>query len=452
MTAQHVNSRRWMTAACTGVAAALVAACGSGGGGGGSTSNTASAPGITATSVTIGSTQPLTGPAAPGYSEIAPAANAYFQYINAHGGVFGRSINFKFLDDGYNPTNTASLTRQLVLQDSVYAMFDALGTPTHLAVVDYLNQQKVPDLFVASGCNCWNNVSAHPYTFGWQPDYTIEGKILGNYVKKTYPGKKVGYFAQGPNDEFGDDGVLGLNDVLQNSGVTVVSPVQYYAPTTAGAMGVKAEMAAMQAAGVQVIVSFSIPVFTATALASAASINYHPAFVVSNVGADVPTLTAILTGGALGVTLPAALLTGMTSDLYLPLLGDSSNPWITQFKAIKTQYAASLPWDGNVLYGLASAYTFVQALKAAGQNPTRDDLRHAVENSHFASDGPGLAPLGYSPTNHLGFTGVQVVTLAGGNVQTPVGPLYTTDDTASGAVTQFTGTPATPPANTIPSD
>ena len=207
-------------------------------------------PGITATSVTIGSTQPLTGPAAPGYSEIAPAANAYFQYVNAHGGVFGRSINFKFLDDGYNPTNTASLTRQLVLQDSVYAMFDALGTPTHLAVVDYLNQQKVPDLFVASGCNCWNNVSAHPYTFGWQPDYTIEGKILGNYVKQTYPGKKVGYFAQGPNDEFGDDGVLGLNDVLQNSGVTVVSPVQYYAPTTAGAMGVKAEMAAMQAAGV----------------------------------------------------------------------------------------------------------------------------------------------------------------------------------------------------------
>ena len=190
-----------------------------------------------------------------GYSEIAPAANAYFQYVNAHGGVFGRSINFKFLDDGYNPTNTASLTRQLVLQDSVYAMFDALGTPTHLAVVDYLNQQKVPDLFVASGCNCWNNVSAHPYTFGWQPDYTIEGKILGNYVKQTYPGKKVGYFAQGPNDEFGDDGVLGLNDVLQNSGVTVVSPVQYYAPTTAGAMGVKAEMAAMQAAGVQVIVA-----------------------------------------------------------------------------------------------------------------------------------------------------------------------------------------------------
>ena len=451
MKARRPNPRRWMTAACLGVASTLVAACGSSTTGSGSTSNQASAPGITATSVTIGSTQPLTGPAAPGYSEIAPAADAYFKYVNAHGGVFGRSITFKYLDDGYNPTNTASLTRQLVLQDNVYAMFGALGTPTHLAVVDYLNQHKVPDLFVASGCNCWNNVGAHPYTFGWQPDYTIEGKILGNYVKQTYPGKKVGYFAQGPNDEFGDDGVLGLNDVLQNSGVTVVNPVQYYAPTTAGAMGVKAEMAAMQAAGVQVVVSFSIPVFTATMLASAASIGFHPAFVVSNVGSDLPTLTAILTGGSLGVKLPAALLIGMTTDSYLPLVSDTTNPWISLFKSIATQYAPSLPWDGNVLYGEASAYTFVQALRAAGQNPTRDDLKKAVENSHF-SDGPGLAPLGFSSSSHLGYTGVQVVTVTGNGTGSFVGSLETTDDSAGGAISAGSGTPSTPPANGIPSD
>ncbi|HEY8755860.1 MAG TPA: ABC transporter substrate-binding protein [Candidatus Dormibacteraeota bacterium] len=439
-----------MKGACVGVASALVAACGSTTSTG-STSNSASAPGITPTSVTIGSTQPLTGPAAPGYSEISPASNAYFKYVNAHGGVFGRSITYKFLDDGYNPTNTASLTRQLVLQDSVYAVFDALGTPTHLAVVDYLNQEKVPDLFVASGCNCWNNVSAHPYTFGWQPNYTIEGKILGNYIKQTYAGMKVGYFAQGPNDEFGDDGIAGLNDVLKNSNVTVSSPPQYYAPTAAGAAGVKAEMAAMQAAGVQVVASFSIPLFTAAAIASAASINYHPQFVVSNVGADVPTLTAILTGGSLGATLPAALLTGMTSDTYDGLVGDASNPWVTLFKGIATQYAPNLPWDGNVLYGEAVAYTFVQALKAAGQNPTRADIVHAVQTSHF-TDGPGLAPYAYSASNHNGFTGVQIAVLGAGNVQKAVGPVYTTDDTAGGAITQFSGTPSTPPANGIPSD
>jgi ABC-type branched-subunit amino acid transport system substrate-binding protein len=430
------------------VATALVAACGSGGGSG--TSNQASAPGITATSVTIGSTQPLTGPAAPGYSEIAPASNAYFKYVNAHGGVFGRSINYKFLDDQYNPTTTASLTRQLVLQDKVYAVLDALGTPTHLAVVDYLNQEKVPDLFVASGCNCWNNVSAHPYTFGWQPDYTIEGKILGNYIKQTYAGMKVGYFAQGPNDEFGDDGIAGLNDVLKSGGVTVVSPAQYYAPTAAGAMGVKAEMAALQAAGVQVIASFSIPLFTAAAMASAASINYHPQFVVSNVGADIPTLTGILTGGALGATIPAALLTGMVSDNYLPLSSDTSNPWITLFKSIHDQYASNLPFDGNVVYGEAVAYTFVQSLLAAGQNPTRADIVNAINNSHF-TNGPGLVPFGYSSSDHLGYTGVQMVTVGAGPTATLVGSPYTSDDSAGGAITAYSGTPATPPSNGIPS-
>ena len=117
---------------------------------------TASAPGITATSITIGSHQPLTGPAAPGYSEIAPASAAYFAYVNAHGGVYGRDIDYKYLDDAYNPTQTATVVRQLVLQDSVYAIFDGLGTPTHLAVESFLNAQKVPDVFVASGCDCWD--------------------------------------------------------------------------------------------------------------------------------------------------------------------------------------------------------------------------------------------------------------------------------------------------------
>src|SRR4029077_1414754 len=110
----------------------------------------ASAPGITPTQILIGSHQPLTGPAAPGYSEIAPASAAYFAYVNAHGGVYGRKIVYKYLDDGYNPTKTASVVRQLVLQDSAYAIFDGLGTPTHLAAVSFLNAQKVPDVFVAS--------------------------------------------------------------------------------------------------------------------------------------------------------------------------------------------------------------------------------------------------------------------------------------------------------------
>src|ERR1700691_4145294 len=157
---------------------------------------TASAPGITATTITIGSHQPLTGPAAPGYSEIAPASTAYFDWVNANGGVYGRKIIYKYLNDAYDPTTTASVVRQLVLQDNVYAIFNGLGTPTHLAVLSYLNSQKIPDVFVASGCDCWDQPAADPETFGWQLDYIREGKILGQYVAKHFVGQKIAYFYQ----------------------------------------------------------------------------------------------------------------------------------------------------------------------------------------------------------------------------------------------------------------
>src|SRR5579864_1870812 len=442
------RSRTWAVAAASGAAVLLTAACGSSSTGGG---NTASAPGVTATSVTIGSTQPLTGPAAPGYSEIAPAANAYFKYVNAHGGVNGRKIDYTYLDDMYNPTSTATQTRSLVLQDHVFAMFQALGTPTHLSVVSYLNSEKVPDLFVASGCNCWNNTGQYPETFGWQPDYTIEGKILGQYIVQNFANKKVGFFIQGPNDEFGTDGLLGVTDSLQGKGLSVDSTPAYYTPTAAGAMAVGAAIAGLQAQGVQVIVSFSVPLFTAIAEASAAGLNYHPQFVVSNVGSDPPTLSAILTGGALGKKLPAGLIAGTISDTYLPLLTDAANPWVTLFKGIKATYAPSLPWDGNVFYGFAEAYTFVQALKAAGQNPTRASIVAAVQSSHW-TDGPGLTPYAYSSNDHNGFTGVQMVTINADGSLSTLGSLETTDDSATGAINAYTGTPATPPASGIPSD
>ncbi len=118
--------------------------------------SSAATPGVTNNQITIGATVPLTGPAAAGYSEIAPAMNAVFQWKNAHGGVFGRTINYLYKDDGYNPSNTASITRQLVLQNKIFADVGSLGTPTQLAVQSYLNSQKVPQLFIESGCNCWS--------------------------------------------------------------------------------------------------------------------------------------------------------------------------------------------------------------------------------------------------------------------------------------------------------
>src|SRR5436305_5869812 len=170
-----IRSRSTLCVAAS-LAVAALAAAGCGGGGGGS-----SAQGITKTTVTIGSHQPLTGPAAPGYSEISPASNAYFKFVNAHGGVNGRKIIYKYRDDGYNPTKTVSVVKQLVLQDKVFGIFNGLGTPTHTKVTGFLNASRVPDLFVASGCRCWDQPSSQPYTFGWQTDYVREGKILGSY-------------------------------------------------------------------------------------------------------------------------------------------------------------------------------------------------------------------------------------------------------------------------------
>jgi ABC-type branched-subunit amino acid transport system substrate-binding protein len=425
---------RWSRLLAIGVALSFLAtACGS------STASgpTASAPGITATTITIGSTQPLTGPAAPGYSEISKASNAYFQWVNDHGGVLGRKIVYQYEDDGYNPTNTTTITRKQVLQDKVFAEFNQLGTPTHLSVVDYLNDQKVPDLFVASGCNCWNTTSNHPYTYGWQPDYTIEGQILGQYINRTYLGQKVAYFAQ--DDEFGADGVKGLD--LQIANINVASR-QKYVPTNTN---IGAQIAAIQASGAKVVVLYSIPAFTALMLLGAAKVGFHPTWVVSSVGSDPTTLTGLVSKFSKGAA-GAALLEGIVSSYYLPNLTAAADPWIKIFQQIHDKYISDLPFDGNVEYGLAAAYTFVDLMTKAGQNPTRQDVIDTL-NGGKVSRGPGLAPLGYSKDNHLGFLGERVFTIQGGKT-VPQGAVYTSTDT--GPIQAFTDPELAPPANGIP--
>ena len=426
-------------------AAMVLAACSSSGSGSGSGSSpgalTASAPGITAKTILIGSHQPLTGPAAPGYSEISAASNAYFQYVNAHGGVFGRKIIYKYLDDGYNPTNTSNVVHQLVLNDNVYAIFNGLGTPTHLAVVQFLNSSKVPDVFVASGCSCWNNPGKYPYTFGWQLNYVREGKILGNYIEQHFKNKKIGYFYQ--NDEFGLDGVKGLDMVIPKS--QVVSR-QSYVPTN---VKIGPAVAALKAAGAQVIVSFSIPAFTALLKLNELGLNYNPTLVVSDVGSDPITLSGLLNifakkTGSFGTS----LINGIITDGYLPSLGDTSNPWIALFKKVHDTYDAKVPFDGNVLYGMSVAYTFVQAMFKAGRNPTRADLISAINAG--LPQGVSVAPFAYSATDHDGVTGAYMGVIKNG-VLVQQGPVLTTDTSPSGPVTTYTTPQPAPPANGIPS-
>jgi len=409
---------------------------------GGSSGSSASAPGVTANSITFGTHQPLTGPAAPGYSEIAPASQAFFDYVNAHGGVFGRKIHLIVKDDAYNPTNTVTVVHQLVLQDNVFGIFEGLGTPTHTKVVGFLNSSKVPDLFVASGCPCWDKGASQPETFGWQPNYTIEGKILGQYIKQHFAGKKVGVLYQ--DDDFGQGGLAGIKAEVPASDIVATEPYQ------SGVTTLAPQITALKASKATVLVSFTVPIYTAIAQLTSFTLGYKPQLVVSNVGIDPTTVGALLKTVSKGKASGTSLIEGAISDAYLPSSTDTTNPWIKLFMKIHAQYDASAPFDGNVEYGMANAYTLVQALQAAGKNLTRQALVNAVDNQGHSWTGPGLVPFRYSATEHGGFGGTQMAQLRDGKIVLLGEPL-TTDPTPTGAITPYSVAQPAPPASGVPS-
>jgi ABC-type branched-subunit amino acid transport system substrate-binding protein len=436
--------------------ALLMAACSS-------SPSSSSTPGVTNSSITIGATVPLTGVAAPGYSEIAPAMNAVFDWVNAHGGVYGRKINYVYLDDQYNAAKTAPLTRQLVLQNKIFADVGSLGTPTQLSVQPYLNSQKVPQLFIESGCNCWSQ-SQYPYSLGWEPPYTVEGKILGYYIAHNFAGKKIGYLYQ--DDEFGQDVVKGLDMEIPAS--SVVSRQNYDAATLAGPL--TDQVAALKSAGAQVVVLATVPAATALAMLPAAAIGYLPQYVIDSVGADSPTVGPLLSSFTQAATHSAAeaqaatgLLNGVISDSYIPPENQTSNAWVKVEEKILQDYAPSL-WaahglDGNTEYGVALAYTFYQALQAAGRNLTRQGLINAIANSGSSFVTPGLVKLSYSSSVHFGYEGAEIVKFSSSAppAVTPTGswigasvvsPVYTTSP-GTGPVTVYKGTPSAPPASLV---
>jgi ABC-type branched-subunit amino acid transport system substrate-binding protein len=290
----------------------------------------------------------------------------------------------------------------------------------------------VPQLFVASGSRSWNQPAKYPYTFGWQVDYTVEGKILGDYIKKNFPGKKVCSFGQ--NDDFGTDGVQGVELTL---GAGSLATKQTYTPTNTN---VGPQIGALQAAKCDVVVSFTVPGFTALALGTAAQLKYQAQWVVSNVGSDIPTLTGFLKQN----TKP--LIEGMVSDAYLPIASDASNSWIKLFEMVDKKYDNNAPFDGNVLYGMAIAYTTLQVLQEAGPKLTRQGLIDAVQKGGLS--GPGLVPFAFAADNHSGYIGTQIAVVKNG-VATATGPIYTTDD-AGGPLTEYTTAQPAAPADGLP--
>jgi branched-chain amino acid transport system substrate-binding protein len=433
-----VKRRRLIAAAVTAGVAIAAVGCGSSSSGGGS-----SAPGVTAKSITFGTHQPLTGPAAPGYSEIAPASQAFFNYVNAHGGVFGRKVHLIIKDDAYNPTNTVNVVHQLVLQSKVFGIFEGLGTPTHTKVVSFLNASKVPDLFVASGCPCWDNGASQPETFGWQPNYTIEGKILGQYLKQHFASAKVGVLYQ--DDDFGKGGLQGIQDELPASSIVAKEPYQ------SGTTTLASQVTAIKSAKATVMVDFTVPIYTAIAQLTSFTLGFKPQLAVSNVGIDPITVGGLLKAVSKGKVSGTALIEGAITDGYLPSNTDSSNPWIKLFQKVHAQYDSKAPFDGNVEYGMANAYTLVQALKAAGKNLTRQDLVNAIDKQGGKWTGPGLVPYRYGGSQHGGFGGAEMGKIQNGKIVLFGGPLTTTP-AAGSPITPYTTQQPAPPSSGVPSN
>ena len=423
----RTTARRGLVIATTLTLLLTSAACGSDDGPG----SGESVPGVTDTEIVVGTHMPLTGPASAGYSKIAPATKAYFDYVNAKGGVHGRKITYKIMDDGYNPATTQQVVRQLVLQDKVFALLNGLGTPTHIGVLDFLHTNRVPDLFVASGSRNWDQPDRYPNTFGFNPDYTVEGKILANHVKTTLPGRKVCFLGQ--DDDFGRDALAGVEKVLGADGV--VARETYVTSNT----NVAPQIGAFKAAGCEVVILATVPGFTALSVGTAARLGFRPQWVVSNVGADHPTLARQL-GDAAG------LLEGMVGLNYLPMQDDTDDPWIQLFTKVNAAHNGGAEFDGNTVYGMAVGYLFVQVLLAAGKDLTRESLVEAVRKGGY--QGPGVAPLRFSATDHSGYGGGRLSRVSGGK-QSYFGPTYETDE-ADGPVNEYAAPPVSPPANGVP--
>jgi branched-chain amino acid transport system substrate-binding protein len=330
-------------------------------------------PGVTASSIKIGGTFPLTGPASL-YKTIPAAENAYYQYVNDHGGVNGRKIDFTILDDSYDPSKTVPLAQQLVEQNKVFAVVGSLGTAMGLATWGYYNDRKVPQVLLATGDSYWGfSYKKYPYTTGWQPDYPGEGKIYGKYIVKNFPNAKVGVLYQ--NDAFGKNYYAGLRVGLGAKKNQIVDAESYDVSQTSLAQ----QILSLKSKGADVFAIFATPTPAITALATAAKVGWTPqATFVGNVSSNRLFMLAAAKNGA--------SLDNLYSTSYVESSSSQKNlPGVKLASQIIDQYAPGLKasfdaGDANIMYGFGVAWTFVYALQHSGKNPTRAGLLKALHN------------------------------------------------------------------------
>jgi branched-chain amino acid transport system substrate-binding protein len=339
----------------------------------------AQTPGVTAKAITVGGTFPLTGPAA-SYAPIPLGMKAYFAYVNGRKGpdgkrgVMGRQIIWKYYDDGYNPANTAQLTRRLVEQDKVFATVGGLGTEPQLAVREYMNQQKVPQALVSTGATEFSSEwREYPWTIGWQPDYIAEGRLYGLHLKANHRGKKIGVIYQ--NDAYGKDYLYGFRAALGKTYAdqNIVAQEAIEATATSAA----SQMSKIKAAGAQILGVFQLPTPTVRSVATAKGLGLNVDQIYMNsVAAIKPAMDGMV--GAAG----AAYTNGIITIAYYKDPQDSkwdNDAAMKLYRTIISKYGGGANAnDPQVLYGVAKAETFVQAMYKAGKNPTRQGLMNAL--------------------------------------------------------------------------
>jgi branched-chain amino acid transport system substrate-binding protein len=337
-------------------------------------------PGVNARSITIGGTFPLTGTAA-AYAPIPLGMKAYFAYVNAtrtgpdkKRGVFGRQIIWKYYNDEFNPSLTTQFTRRLVEQDRVFATVGQLGTEMNLAVRGYLNDRRVPQTLVSTGASYWGTQGKqYPWTIGWQPDYIAEGRLYGLHIKQNHPGKKIGILYQ--QDDYGKDYLYGVRYALGPTYVrnNVVATEDY----PVGATSLTSQMLRIRNSGADVLVLLSLTTPTVVALRTANAVGFNPDQIYMNsVSAIAPVMTPLQSNPGNNY------LNGLLTVSYIKDPADArwnNDPAMRLYREIIAKYAGGTNAnDPQVMYGVAKAATFVQALYKIGKSPTRAKLMNAL--------------------------------------------------------------------------
>jgi branched-chain amino acid transport system substrate-binding protein len=380
-----VHERRMLRGAVSAAAVMLLAlACGTTQG---TTTGTAKYdPGVTDKDILVGTTTPLSG-AASGYAPVSKGATAYYAYVNDKGGVNGRTITYKVYDDAYDPAKAVPLVRQLITQDNVFAIVGELGTPVNLATRDYINQEKVPHLFVATGSSHWGaDYKQYPWTIGYQPDYVSEGKIYAKDILKNHPNAKIGILSQ--NDDYGKDYINGLKSGLGDKATSMVVDSETY---EANAADVSSQVASIKSKGADLFYIVATPKFAAQAIATASKLSWKPAIYLNNVGSQVPTIQ-----NAIKASSPDAA-EGITSTAYGKDPADrvtwGNDAGMKLYYDIMAKYCSGCdPNDAGYLAGMGGAWLFQQVLMKAGRNGVnRENIMKIARNMSF-KDSPFLLP------------------------------------------------------------